>query len=152
MRDWQDAKTNCIKLGGHLASIHSATENIIIHEALRKYEANIYIGLYWLKSGIACSVHPKDLKCGSIWSWWKGDDNEPERCPELTPDVPRVEETHVLRHFADRIFLSNKIFHFYRWWAEPTCDLFNVSLHVFNWCRLLNQIHCSTDLPLASSR
>ncbi len=44
--DWNEANSNCLRLGGHLASVHSEEENTLIHEVIRKHRANSFIGLY----------------------------------------------------------------------------------------------------------
>jgi hypothetical protein len=44
--DWNTANSNCLRLGGHLASVHSEEENTLIHEVIRKHRANSFIGLY----------------------------------------------------------------------------------------------------------
>ena len=56
--DWSEANSNCLRLGGHLASIHSEKENQIIFEAVKPYGPEVFIGLFVLDSGLTALFKP----------------------------------------------------------------------------------------------
>ena len=51
LTDWSEANSNCLRLGGHLVSIHSENENKIVYEAVKGYNVDVFIGLFVLDSG-----------------------------------------------------------------------------------------------------
>ena len=56
LTDWSEANSNCLRLGGHLVSIHSENENKIVYEAVKGYNVDVFIGLFVLDSGSFCFV------------------------------------------------------------------------------------------------